>query len=1351
MPETTPIKRPILKWIAIAVMGILGLLLVTLIIGLLWIRSDSGRAFLEARIEGLEIAGQTVQIDGLEGSVLGAFEIDRVALSGRDGEWLVARKITVDWTPRALLSERLDVDALRVGKLDILQRPILVPSGSNDPSPISVFDIDGLDLPDVTITEAVLGRAVSLSAQGRVDHGPDGGSTVLTARSDRNDTLEADLTWSPLLVLDGDASVKGAPGGLIATLLRLDPEQSFSADVSTQGSVTDIMANVDGAMFADLAIERGQYGVSIVGQLDANRLPILASVAPFLGGTADIEARLPLDQGATARIDLRAPNLTVDATGGRSDGVITMDRVQLRTTRPLQSLGDGTISVETLVADGSVTIGESYRFDGTFAATDLAYEEYRVDQLSGPTRLTFGDGALDFDLGLTGRASSSVVARADGATLSVAGRLVVEDSFITLSRANIDLPGLKLRGSGTVGYGDAPTAEFTGRYDVDTSLFAEGPSARLGGQATIRQGGNGTRVTLTGKARNIQGLPEQGAALVGATADYSAQIRVRNGAITVPNFKVSNAVLDASGSARWQNDRLQADIAYTAESIDLDAISASTVSGTASASGPRDRIDFKADLSAETVSANGIEATNADLIMSGTIANKTIDSQVQVGGDTAQGRIDTTADVQIADGGWAVSNLQGNFGELSATGSFSGLGGDIAALRGDLVVSGTSPLIPAEQIQADITLSDAVVDVDARLSGINAGQLRDGEVRLLAKGPRSSVAFQLGVTGDTRVREVQRALVLDATGSADLSADILSGVTQFDLSVGDVGLSGKAAAERRAEGWAGSLDATGLGGTIVATVQAGDALDFDVTALSISQLAALMARPATEGTFSSTGRFAVLDTRVEGDAVVTLADLRSPISDAEAITVVSNVTLQNERLLVTTGATEGGLSGQAGLEGDVETLARFPYLVWPPVIPLQGSANLQGEIGPVVELFLPPQTDVAGRIDTDMDFTVPPSASGLRGRVTLTDGQFEQGALGLRLEAITLSAELTGDSVTVPSLSARGVDGGSLSGSGRMGLRDGTGAVTINAKRLQVVDRREGKVEVSGALNLSRTLELLKLGGELLVTDAELDIGRLPEPGLPTLDVDFGDVEEEDAVQSFASTTTELDISIVSNSQIAVKGRGLDADMSMNARVRGAFDAPVVTGTMTIDRGRFDFLSKRFDFEESSISLRENTMDSLLALEAVRRTPDLTAVVKIRGTLDRPEIELTSEPNLPGDEILSRILFGRSPTQLSAIETARLAAALTQLSGGSGFDLFGSLENAIGLDTLDIGQNETGQTELATGKYLSDKVYLEIRTTAQGEPGVAVEWQVRDNVSLEAETLSNERQRLSVQWKRDFD
>jgi len=1352
MSET--VKNPWPKRIGFILLAVIGLLLMVVIGLRLWIGSSGGRAFVEATVEDLEIAGQRIEIDGLDGSVLGQFKVDRIELTGRDGVWLVARDVSVDWSPRALLSKTLDVNAIRVADLDVLQRPIFVPSESNGEKRVETFDVDGIELPDIFVGDAIVGQAIQMSASGDLRHGPNGGDAVISARSDQEDIIDADLAWSPDLVLSGEADIDGAPGGLIAGLLRLDPAQRITADVTTKDAQTQLVAQIDSTDFADLLIQRGQSQVSVSGTVQPDRLPILARLSDILGGETQIEATLPLDQGARATVSIRSPLVTLDASGSQQDDVIVLDNVSLDARDPLRSFNFDDVSIGTLTATGQATLGETYSFEGQVEGQDIRYKDYAVDRLQGPATLTLSDNSLlAFDTALTGNASTTQAAIANGARVIATGQLNIETRNIALSRADIALPGLGFQGRGSIGYGDVRSTEFSGRYDVDTKLFRDRPRAKLSGQATLRSTPNGPVADVTGRARNITGLPGAVEPLVPEGLNYKATLRFRDGAIIVPRFTATNALFDAKGNARWKDGQIKADIDYDVKRYEFAAVSATDAQGRATLSGPPSEITFETTATAATLDAGALNMTAVEVDADGTYAGGVIALQGDLTGDSEQGRITTSGQVVLEDGEWTVSDLEGSLGELIATGTLSGIGGDIAALRGDLIVSGTSPLVPADAIEAKILLSDAQVDVDATLTGLSIAQLDEGNVLILAKGPRESVVFDVQAEGRTTVRDVERPLTFKANGVADLRTNALATRGDFDLAIGTLTLAGEASARQTEQGWAGALDAAGLGGEINAALDPteGQGLSFDLNKVSIAQVLRLMARPVSEGTISGAGRFAPTADGLEGVANLSLDDLRSPISTAVPISIATQITLANEQLTATMRATEGGLDGQALIEGPVDTLPNAPFLVFPLATPLQGRADLKGEIGPVVELFLPPRTDVAGQIDTDIEFTVPTTPTGLAGRIALTEGRFEQGVLGLNLKNITMIAELSGETFNVPTLSAEGVSGGSLSGSGRMGLGEGTGTVDIQAEKLRVVDRREGHAEVSGELNLSRTTELFRLAGELRVTDADLNIARLPKPGLPTLEVDFGDRPEEEVDRSFATAVTELDVKVISNGRINVTGRGLDASMNLNARVRGAFDNPVVAGDMSIARGRFDFLSKRFEFRESSVILRDDVMQSTLSLEAVRQTPDLTAVVAITGTLDRPEIKLTSEPNLPEDEVLSRILFGRSPTQLSAIEAARLAAALTQLSGGSGFDLFGSLENAVGLDTLEIGQNNTGQAQLTTGKYLSDDVYLEIRTAAEGTPGIAVEWQVRKNISLEAETLPDERQKLSVQWKKDFD
>lgn len=1349
-----PLKKSWRKRLALALLGFALILLVAVICVVFWLRSSAGREFVKSRIESMEFVGQSVDVDGLKGSVLGRFTIDEMTLTGRDGVWLVANDVSVSWTPRSILSKTLNVDSLRIGDLDVLQRPILVPGeGGGDPA-IITFDIHGIDLPDIALSEPVIGQFINASISGVLQHSPSGGATQLSARSDLGDRIETDLAWSPLLVLSGEADIDGAPGGLIAGLLRLNPDQRLTADVTTQGEQTNVLAEIDGAAFADLMISRGQSSVAVGGRFEPSLLPLLDVVTPLLGGAAEFDAVLPLDEDASARLDFRSPRVTLDASGARRDDVIALDQFSLNISDPLETFDIDGVRVGRLSAEGRAEIGDTYRFEGQVEGQNLAYQDYKVDRLFGPATLTVSEGLLGFDTAMRGVISDVSLAQADGAKLLAKGELDVSRKALTFTQADINLPGLALQGQGQIGYGEDRTVNFNGRYDVNTAVFRDGPSAKLSGRATVKQTVNGPLIETSGQAKDVENLTGAALTLVPDGFNYTARIRVEDGQVVVPRFTASNDAVTASGAGRWSDGRITSDIDFSATEYEFGAIFAETIRGTAQLSGPPSELEFKTGLTLDRLKTGALNMSDAALSADGTYAGGVTALAGVLSGNSPQGSINVRANLVASDGNWAATGLDGALGRLMATGSLSGSGGDVAAIRGDLSVTGTSDLVPADAIDAKILLADSQVDIDATLSGLTIAQLQDATVDIVAQGPRNDVIFQIDANGTTIVADIVRPLTLTAIGSTDLSNHALAAETDFDISLGGLTLAGLAVADHGESGWRANLNATGLGGAFRLELDPssdGGAVSFDLDGLSVLHVARLIARPATEGSISGEGRFALMSGKVEGTAKILLEDLKSLISDSEPITLVSDVVLANERLTVTMSATEGGSSGQAMIEGGVETLSRTPFIVYPPAVPLQGMADLNGEIGPIVELFLPPQTDVAGQIDTDIQFTVPNTPDGMRGTISLSGGRFDQGALGLQLTDIALDAELSGETITVSTFTARGEDGGTLNGSGQMGLGAGTGTVDIRADKLRVLSRREGQAEVSGELNLSRTTELLRLGGTLRVTDADLNIARLPKPGLPTLEIDFGETEDEDETRSLASTATEIDIRVVSDGRIKVRGRGLNASMNLDASVKGPFDAPVVTGQMSIDRGRFDFLSKRFEFRESSVVLREDTLQSRLYLEAVRETSELTALVTITGTLERPEIKLTSEPNLPEDEVLSRILFGRSPTQLTAIETARLAAAISQLSGGGGFDLFGSLENAIGLDTLEIGQNDTGQTQLTTGKYLSDDVYLEVRTAAEGTPGIAVEWQVRDNVSVEAETLPDEGQRLSVRWKKDFD
>jgi translocation and assembly module TamB len=229
-----------------------------------------------------------------------------------------------------------------------------------------------------------------------------------------------------------------------------------------------------------------------------------------------------------------------------------------------------------------------------------------------------------------------------------------------------------------------------------------------------------------------------------------------------------------------------------------------------------------------------------------------------------------------------------------------------------------------------------------------------------------------------------------------------------------------------------------------------------------------------------------------------------------------------------------------------------------------------------------------------------------------------------------------------------------------------------------------------------------------------------------------------------------LDVKLRAPRRVFVRGRGLDVELSLDAHVGGTTSRPELSGTARVFRGDYEFAGKRFQFDDRSvIYLASRAQNIRLQLDATRDDPSLTVTVRIRGTAERPEITLASSPSLPNDEVLSQVLFGRSASQLSGVEAAQLASAISAMSGGGGLDVLGNLRSLAGLDRLAFGGNEASGVTISGGKYITDDVYLELTGGGREGPAAQVEWRVRRNLSI-LSRIAGQSNRLAVRWRRDY-
>src|SRR5262249_5955867 len=131
--------------------------------------------------------------------------------------------------------------------------------------------------------------------------------------------------------------------------------------------------------------------------------------------------------------------------------------------------------------------------------------------------------------------------------------------------------------------------------------------------------------------------------------------------------------------------------------------------------------------------------------------------------------------------------------------------------------------------------------------------------------------------------------------------------------------------------------------------------------------------------------------------------------------------------------------------------------------------------------------------------------------------------------------------------------------------------------------------------------------------------------------------------------------------------------------------SPVIAGGLDSVRGTMDLLGRSFVIRRGTIrfptgNIAEPSMDLLAEYNAT----DITAQVRLTGSPLPQHLQLTSSPQLPQDEVLSRVLFGRDAGQITPAEGVQLAVAARNLASGDP-GLLDRLRTSLGLDRLNVG------------------------------------------------------------------
>ena len=1258
-------------------------------------QEEDGGGFLSNLLQDkLSSAGREVRITGFAGALSSQATMTELTIADDTGVWLTLRDVVLDWNRAALLAGRFSVNTLSASEIVLERLPVTQPSDSLPSPEASVFA-----LPELPVSINI-GK---LAAE-RIELG----ETVL------GQPVEAKL--------DAAVSLAGGEGSATIDLLRTDTGPAGKIDLSAAfsnetrvlaidleavegaGGIATTLLGLPGAPAVDLTVKGegplSDYTADI--RLASDGAERLAGKVTVGAGEAEGDTRFAADLGGDlaplflpAYAEFFGPSVTLQAEGAKTaDGRLTLDQFQM-TTQALKLGGSLALAPDGLPERFAVT--GDLGLDGTPVLLPLSTDV--------PTSVTNATLALSFD-----------AAKGEGWTADI--------RMTGLDRADFTAREASLTGGGTIARPDGkPLAEGTLDFTATGLAATDAALARalgdaLSGQFAFRwQQGQGT---LALPVLRIDGTDfgfDGGLSIAGLDSAITVQ---GQGALRADDLQ-RFADLAGQPLAGRATATLSGEAALLAGSFDVTG----KVEGNSLKIGVAEVDNL---LSGDSIidlalrrDTTGTHLERLDIAAASLTAKAT--------GTVATAGSDITADLDFRD----LSALGGAYrGTLTGRARFTG------------------------------TPQNGTVTLDSAGEGLAIGV---AEVDSLLKGPSTITAEAriAGQTIDLRKLQVKAAtLGVDARGRIDPKGHDLSADLAFsDLRALGGGYRGSLGATARFTGTPqdGTLTATatgrnlGIGQTEADRLLAGEtrlAADLALKDGQVKINAATLANPQLS--VAAKGSIAGNQRQVQLEAAITnLATLLPEFPG---------------RLSVTGTAMDDGKGydlnlsarGPGGIDSTVKGRIAADFASADLAIAGRAEAGLANP-------FVDPAT-VSGGVRYDLRLRGPLAPASLNGKIRLD---------GLRVAEPSLpgSIEGLGGTVTLSGGQARldlrgGVNSrGDFTVTGSAGLNPPfAGDISVGLRQLILRDPQLFRARVNGGITVKGPLTGgATIGGQIILSETELQIpstGFGSGGGLEALehsaeprDVRLtrkraGLIDDGSAADGGASSRPfALDLLISAPQRIFVRGRGLDMEMGGELRVGGTTANVVPSGGFELVRGRLDILGKRLTIAEANLRL-EGDFDPWLRVLASNESDGVTSSVLIEGNASEPEVSFVSQPELPEEEVLARLLFGRDLTSLSAFQAAQLASAVATLAGKGGTGILGKLRQGFGLDDFDVSTNAEGETTVTAGKYISKNVYTEVEVGQDNTTEIHLNLDVTDEITVRGTVYSDGETSLGVFKEKDY-
>jgi translocation and assembly module TamB len=368
-----------------------------------------------------------------------------------------------------------------------------------------------------------------------------------------------------------------------------------------------------------------------------------------------------------------------------------------------------------------------------------------------------------------------------------------------------------------------------------------------------------------------------------------------------------------------------------------------------------------------------------------------------------------------------------------------------------------------------------------------------------------------------------------------------------------------------------------------------------------------------------------------------------------------------------------------------------------------------------LQLALPHFDKIAGELAANVRVGGSLAQPHLRGHASLRNASASIPEIGIALSDVSLAAKADDPrhvSVTGSARSGKGLlnlNGlWTLPGEEAWSFRFG-----IQGNDFEVMDLGDTVANVSPDLNFSINRNLITVDGVLAVPYASIVTQELPANAVRTSPdaVMVGTESKDKAVLKPAKSRWPVNARVLFklSDRVYFSNANLSGRMTGQVTVIEEEDRNThAAGQLQIKDGKYDAYGQKLEITRGLLQFIGPLDDPGLDVEAVRKLPDVTAGVRVAGTLKKPVLKPFANPPQPDRDVISYILFGRPIKQANSGERNALAEVFVGFGLSQSSPLAQQIAERIGIEGLTVTTEtgDTGDSSVVFGGYFSPRLYV---------------------------------------------